>query len=548
VLGAMTGQDDWAQMVHHAVKADDPQSIIEFAPRAARSAVAAGSHRQALSHFRILEPHLGLLPPSEQAALAGEWARTEHRLDTDAAVGILDRAISLHRSAGDDQALARMLAFAVRVYEVNGRPEEAEACSIEAVSLLATRPPSRDLAYALSQRALLKLMIGDDDAEGLEVADRAIAMAEATGDDLTVIRALGVKGAIAHSSHEPAALELVEDAYQRAVKGGYWYEETYALVNMAGLTADIRQVDRALDLVQKAVQAAARYEIRNLETYALAMLAEILVWRGDWAAAEDTAIEVLGGQPHAESVAWRMLALLQARRGRSEAAGTIERMWAMADGSGELQQIDPAASVLAEYMWLTATMDSEHVRRVESALGRSLHSGFAWPSGPLAFWMWKLGLLASIPDRVAAPYRQIAAGEWRAASQFWDNQGVPYERALALMHGDEVAQLQAVEIFESLGATAAARRWRRDLLDQGVRVPRGRARATRRHGAGLTARQAEVLEQLAAGLSNAEIADRLFVSHRTVENHVSAILMKLDVANRVEAVDTARSRGLLAGG
>lgn len=71
------------------------------------------------------------------------------------------------------------------------------------------------------------------------------------------------------------------------------------------------------------------------------------------------------------------------------------------------------------------------------------------------------------------------------------------------------------------------------------------SRATRGHAAGLTARQAEVLELLADGLSNNEIADQLFVSSRTVENHVAAILMKLDAANRTEAVDVASERHLL---
>jgi DNA-binding NarL/FixJ family response regulator len=64
----------------------------------------------------------------------------------------------------------------------------------------------------------------------------------------------------------------------------------------------------------------------------------------------------------------------------------------------------------------------------------------------------------------------------------------------------------------------------------------------------LTARQAEVLQLLARGMSNTLIADELFVSHRTVENHVSAILMKLDVATREAAVTAARDRGILPAG
>lgn len=76
-------------------------------------------------------------------------------------------------------------------------------------------------------------------------------------------------------------------------------------------------------------------------------------------------------------------------------------------------------------------------------------------------------------------------------------------------------------------------------------MPRGKGRETRGHAAGLTARQAEVLQLLNEGLSNPEIADRLFVSPRTVESHVSAVLTKLDASTREEAVFRAQSEGLL---
>lgn len=546
VLTAITGQDDWSQLVHHAVEANDVQSIIEFAPMAARAAMGAESHREALAHFRTLEPYLDRIAEVDRAEIVDDWARTEYRLDTEDVLETLGRAIELHRSIGDDRSLARMLAFAVRVYEANGQPEKARVCSVEAVSILESYPPSPDLAFAVSQQALLRLMWGDDDRGGIELADRAIAIAEATGDDLTVVRALILKGSIGHSSVNRSAGALVEEGYRRAVHGGHRYEETYALINMAGLAADVRDVERAADLAQRARDTAARYEIRNLETYAQAMYSEILVWKGDWAAAEDAATEILGGtHPHSESVAWRMLGLIQARRGRSEARATIERMWSVAEASGELQQIDPAASVLAEYMWLTGGDDPDQVIRLQEALDRSMRSGFLWPSGALAFWMWKLGFLATIPERVSDFYRWIMVGDWQAAAAFWEKRGVPYERALALMHGDDSAQIQAIEIFETLGASVAANRVRRDLLDRGVRAPRGKARSTRDHAAGLTARQADVLDLLADGLTNTEIADRLFVSHRTVENHVAAILMKLDVPNRNAAVETARDQGII---
>ena len=123
---------------------------------------------------------------------------------------------------------------------------------------------------------------------------------------------------------------------------------------------------------------------------------------------------------------------------------------------------------------------------------------------------------------------------------------MPYEQALALSEGDTAAQLQALSILDQLGADAVAAKLRLQLRADGVRgVSRGPRRTTRAHRAGLTERQSEVLELVAAGLSNRAIADRLFISPRTVDQHVSAVLAKLDVTSRDEAVAAGRDLGVL---
>lgn len=61
----------------------------------------------------------------------------------------------------------------------------------------------------------------------------------------------------------------------------------------------------------------------------------------------------------------------------------------------------------------------------------------------------------------------------------------------------------------------------------------------------LTARQQEVLKLIATGLPNKEIADRLYISERTVKFHVSEILAKLGAGNRTEAVAIATEKGLI---
>jgi DNA-binding NarL/FixJ family response regulator len=78
-----------------------------------------------------------------------------------------------------------------------------------------------------------------------------------------------------------------------------------------------------------------------------------------------------------------------------------------------------------------------------------------------------------------------------------------------------------------------------------VTAPARRRRSSLANPAGLTARQIEVLALMDDGLTNAELAARLYLSAKTVDHHVSAILDKLNVANRREAVRRGRALGLI---
>ena len=116
--------------------------------------------------------------------------------------------------------------------------------------------------------------------------------------------------------------------------------------------------------------------------------------------------------------------------------------------------------------------------------------------------------------------------------------GCPYEAALALAGADDEALLRrALDELRALGADRGRPpSSRRRLRERGAaNLPRGPRPATRENPAQLTARELEVLALVADGLRNRDIAERLFLSPKTVDHHVSAILRKLGARTRGEA-------------
>jgi DNA-binding NarL/FixJ family response regulator len=78
------------------------------------------------------------------------------------------------------------------------------------------------------------------------------------------------------------------------------------------------------------------------------------------------------------------------------------------------------------------------------------------------------------------------------------------------------------------------------MRQQGIQsIPVGRRAATREHPLGLTRREREVLALICAGHTNADIAGKLFISAKTVDHHVSAVLEKLGVPSREAAARAA---------
>jgi DNA-binding CsgD family transcriptional regulator len=283
--------------------------------------------------------------------------------------------------------------------------------------------------------------------------------------------------------------------------------------------------------------------------YLLAFRARLELDQGRWSEAADSAAAVLrvpmtSTRPRIESLV--VLARVRARRGDPEAWPLLDEAWELAEPTKELPRIGPVAVARAEVAWLEGDRDGVH-EATAGPLQLACERQAPWLVGELAVWRRYAGLDVEIAAEAAEPFALQLTGHPIEAAEMWRQLGCPYDAALALADaGEEEPLRRAHAELQGLGAGAAAAIVARRLRERGVRgIPRGPRPRTRENPAGLTARELEVLALLADGLRNAQIAERLVVSAKTAEHHVSAILRKLDVRTRGEAVAAAARLGLI---
>jgi DNA-binding CsgD family transcriptional regulator len=270
---------------------------------------------------------------------------------------------------------------------------------------------------------------------------------------------------------------------------------------------------------------------------------------GDWAAAEAGLRAMLDRdeRPAAGYMVGYMvlpvLGRLLVRTGRvDEGRRMLAEAWALAREADILAALAPTAIALAEQAWLTGR-DEGWREAAALVLARADGPGDAHYRGELLRLVRRLGDPTSDPADVPLEW----AEDGDAAAAEWEARGQPYERALELVDSADPERVsEGLVLLDGLGAQPAAAIARARLRKLGVtRIPRGPRPQTRENVAGLTERQQEVVAFLAQGMTNAEIAQRLVVSVRTVDHHVTAVPAKLGVASRREVVRRAAELDLI---
>jgi DNA-binding CsgD family transcriptional regulator/tetratricopeptide (TPR) repeat protein len=535
VLAALlTEQAGSARLAHHAEAAGESAAVLAHAPSAAEHAASLGAHREAAAQYARALRFADGLPRRAVAELLESRAYECYLTDqVEDALAAQVEAREHYRALGDAVKEGDVLRWLSRLSYLAARIEEARATAREAVAILERFPPGEELGLAYANMAQLA-QIDLDLESALAWGERALAVARDAGAHQTVIDVLltmGIAEAVAGRGPDRVerALELAleqgtDDCVGRAYGG---------LAFAAMRRRDWSGADTWLD---EGIRYTTERDLDTRRLYLLGWRAWASIERGRWDQAAADAETVLR-HPYARlSRIWALLALgtVRARRGDPD-------VWAPLGEAAELtrgesaQKLVPMQVVRAEAAFLAGDPVRALAEAGDFPVSELVDRSVA---GKLAVWRRRAGAEAEVTGPLPEPCELELAGDHAGAAASWDLLGSPYEAAMALAASDDEDDLRrSHERLLALGARPAGAIVARRLRERGARgIRRGPRDATRAHPAGLTQREREVLALLEEGLRNAEIAARLVISEKTVDHHVSAILGKLGVGSRAEAV------------
>ena len=544
-----TSHVDSAVLTHHALGATDVDRIRRCASDAGIAAARSGAHTQATEFFTIALEQGGPLDQEKEAELLELLAWEFYLIDRlDDAITACQRAMRIRQELGESAAVSANH-HSLAVYQwYNANRELAEGHAAEAMSVLDADSEDAgqlvQLGHAFAMQAYLAVQASDlDRAKALIAPAREIAERTRDSDLMIRVRLIENYGVVLNgdSSGRDEILAILNAGPKHIdeLYSGGWSNITYFDVEQ-------RRLDVAAELLDFSIPLMHEHDLPICRVWQMGSRARLQLMVGEWDDAAADADRLLQGPSAPLARTWpSLIRALVALRRHGAGADSLNDAWHLACRFGEPIRMLPVAAAVAEFVWTTGTADGR-IGECGALLANAPVTGMEWSRGELAVWLRRLGLDVNAVD-VAEPYRLLLNGAHEAAAEEFHRLSMPFDAALALVDsGDPALAARALDILDRLGADAVAAKVRRDLRSQGVSaVPARRRSATLANPAGLTTRQTEVLCLLDDGLTNAELAERLYLSVKTVDHHVSAILTKLDVTKRRDAVRRAREMGLL---
>jgi DNA-binding CsgD family transcriptional regulator len=431
---------------------------------------------------------------------------------------------------GSDALRAEVLVLQAEVAMAAGDLTEARRLADGALEIAAAGAEARCHALEIVGRGLrLK-----DLAAAQEAFERALGIAEAAALPFWRLRAL----------HELGTIELFTQNGTRRLGQARQMADELGAMSTAGVL-DLRlaaAADGRFDLdelgrrAQDALEISERLGIDGVRAKALLFLLESRALRADRVGTEHYAggaLAAAGGDAMAEAFVWgagrAMLALLE--DDRDGALRAFERSAEILRGC---PQAEPANFRGLRLVVLAAVGDARAAAEIRAAHEAGVTTAFA----NRGMARYAEAILAGRAGDAGRAAELAAAGDRElAAYPVWSD--------LALMHAAEAALAdgwgeprpwlrRARDSFGSHGLDAMARRCS-ERLGEGVRAGPPESWAS----LGVTAREADVLQLIAEGLANKEIAARLYLSPRTVEKHVESLLRETGARSRTQLLAIA---------
>jgi DNA-binding CsgD family transcriptional regulator/tetratricopeptide (TPR) repeat protein len=467
-------------------------------------------------------------------------------------------AYAAHRRRGDDRGAGRIAVYLAAEQRIDGQAAGSAGWLARARRLLDGLPPGPEHGWLATEEAKR----ADDPARAEQHARVALGIAHDLGDPDVECMALAQLGhATVRQGRVEEGVGLLDEAMTVALGG----ESSDPLACGDTCCTTLVVCDRLADLTRAAqwceevVAFTERRHFTPVQSWCRGIFARVLVRAGEWQRAERVLRESLErranpGKGGGRTLPLTVLAELRLRQGRTEEAARL------LDGLAGEPQACAALIRLhlerGEHALAAALLDRDDDDLLGLRVELALATGDAAGASEAVD---RLRAVAEATNRedVRAEASLLAGRIGASAAELEDAVarfaalGFPFEEALARL---EIARVQAaggsplavgsartaLAIFERLGARAEADRAAAVLRDLGVA---GRS-AVRGERDELTAREREVLELIAAGLTNAAIAERLVIAPKTAEHHVGRVLAKLGARSRAEAAALAVREGL----
>ncbi|MBL0740940.1 helix-turn-helix transcriptional regulator [Chryseolinea lacunae] len=540
-----------SQVVHHARFADDSEAVARIAPQAAKEAAVLGAHLEASTLYLAAIEHTDAQSPQLVELYENHAYECYLTGQMTAAVASQERVLELWRERKVILKVGDTLRFLSRLWWFAGNRAQSVKLAREAIEVLDNGYPTRERALAYSNMAQLS-MLADDPEETLLWGNKAIALATRMNDPEVLSHALNNVGCVLMKFDAEAEGEAkLSESLALALQHGFHEHAARAYTNLSYTFVLSRQHKKAAQVFDEGIKYCEARDLKSWIDYMQSERVKMLLDTGDWAESDALTSSLLSNPFHPPIVQIGALvtrARLKIRQGAfDEARVLLENGKRIAWLTDEAQRVVPVLSAILELCWISGdALPLNDVKKVEDSFFAQKNK--SWHYSSWIYWLRKSGV--PLPENkdvtFKGPLRLEVEGLWKEAADEWKQSGCVYEQALALMEGDEKHQREGLQLLDELGATATRDKLKTKLKEQGLRnIPRGPRESTRSNPALLTGRQVEILNLLEKGSPNKEIADRLFISPKTVDHHISAILSKLEVNSRAKAVVEARKLGIL---